>query len=199
MQGYILLKKSQAAWDERDGLRMLTLAQAAHDGPWQLPPLVHAEVAQQEARGLAMTGESSATVDAKINEAWEIFTSAQTTAGEWGCHYDRALLTMQTAICYCEAGQPERAAALYREHLGDAQISHRDRGYFLSLLANASARAAEPDDAASAGREALTVAIETDSLRTIYELERVCMLLEPWRSQPAVHKLREAVSSFSGN
>jgi hypothetical protein len=72
---------------------------------------------------------------------------------------------MQTAICCCEAGQPERAAALYREYLGDAQISHRDRGYFLSLLANASARAAEPDDAASAGREALTVAVETDSTR----------------------------------
>ena len=55
-----------------------------------MPPLVHAEVALQEARRLAMTGKSSATVDAKINKAWEIFTSAQTTAGELGCHYDRA-------------------------------------------------------------------------------------------------------------
>lgn len=62
MQGYILLKKSQAAWDERDGLRMLTLAQAAHDGLWQLPPQVQAEIAQQEARGLAMAGESSSAV-----------------------------------------------------------------------------------------------------------------------------------------
>jgi hypothetical protein len=69
MQGYLLLKKSQAAWDERDGIRMLTLAQAAHDVPWQLPLPVQAEVAQQEARGLAMTGESRATVDAKLNEA----------------------------------------------------------------------------------------------------------------------------------
>jgi hypothetical protein len=32
MQGYVLLKKSQAAWDERDGLRMLTLAEAAQEG-----------------------------------------------------------------------------------------------------------------------------------------------------------------------
>jgi hypothetical protein len=110
MQGYILLKKSQAAWDERDGVRMLNLAQAAHDGPWQLPPLVQAEVAQQEARGLAM--------------------------GELGCHYDRALLTMQTAICYCEAGRPRQAAELYREHLDDERISRRDHGYFLSLSGN---------------------------------------------------------------
>lgn len=193
MQGYILLKKSQAAWDDRDGLRMLTLAQAAHDGPWRLPPLVQAEVAQQEARGLAMTGESTTTVDAKLDEAWEIFTGTEATADELGCHYDRALLTMQTAICYCEMGQPGRAAELYREHLDDQQISHRDRGYFLSLMAGALALAVEPNDAATAGHEALAVAVEAHSLRTVRELKRVCTLLEPWRSQPAVRELREAV------
>lgn len=196
MQGYILLKKSQTAWDERDGLRMLTLAQAAHGGPWQLPPLVQAEVAQQEARGLAMIGESSASVDAKLNEAWEVFTGAEATMSELDYHYDRALLTMQTAICYCEAGQPERAAELYRQHLDDEQISHRDRGYFLSLMASALAHAGEPDNAASAGHEALAVAVETHSLRTIHELRRVCTVLKPWCSQPAVHELREAVLSL---
>lgn len=179
MQGYILLKKSQAAWDDRDGMRMLTLAQAAHDGPWRLPPLVLAEIAQQQARGLAMTGESSATVDAKLDEAWGLFTSTKSTTHELGWHYDRALLTMQTAICYCEVGQPERAAELYREHLDDEQISHRDRGYFLSLMASALAHASEPEDAASAGHEALAVAVETHSLRTIQELKRVCTVLEP--------------------
>jgi transcriptional regulator with XRE-family HTH domain len=193
MQGYILLKKSQAAWDDRDGLCMLTLAQAAHNGPWQLPPLVRAEVAQQEARGLAMTGESTATVDAKLDEAWEIFTGTEPTVDELGCHYDRVLLTMQTAICYCEAGHPERAAELYREHLDDEQIAHRDRGYFLSLMASALAHAAAPNDAASAGHEALAVAVETHSLRTVQELKRVCTLLEPWHSRPAVHELCEAV------
>lgn len=193
LQGYLLLKKSQAAWDERDGLRMLTLAQAAQDGPWQLPPLVRAEVTQQEARGLAMTGESSAVVDAKLNEAWEVFTAAEATASEWGCHYDRALLAMQTAICYCEAGRPGQAVRVYREYLDDGQISRRDRGYFLSRTASAWAQAAEPDNAASVGHEALTIAVETYSLRTIHELKRVCVLLEPWRSQPAVRDLREAV------
>jgi hypothetical protein len=142
MQGYLLLKKSQAAWDERDGVRMLTLAQAAHDGPWQLPSLVHAEVTQQEARGLAMTGESSVTVDAKLNEAWEVFTAAEATTSKLGCRYDRALLTMQTAICYCEAGRSGQAA---------------------------------------------------------HELKRVCALLRSWRSQPAVHALRDAVLHFSDN
>ena len=44
MQGYVLLKKSQMAYEERDGLRVLTLAQAAQYGPWQLPAKVQAEV-----------------------------------------------------------------------------------------------------------------------------------------------------------
>jgi len=56
MQGYILLKKSQGAWNARDGLRRLSLAQASHDGLWQLPRLVLAEVAQQETRGFGGDG-----------------------------------------------------------------------------------------------------------------------------------------------
>lgn len=193
MQGYILLKKSQSAWDERDGLRMLTLAQAAHDASWQLPSLVQAEIAQQEARGLAMTGESSVIVDAKLDEAWNLLNDAASDSEELVYRYDRSLLTMQTAICYCEAGQPSRAAELYRSQVTDERFSHRDRGYFLSLMASALAQAAEPDSATDAGHEALTVAIETNSQRTMHELVRVCAFLEPWRSQPAVRDLRDAV------
>ncbi len=103
---------------------------------------------------------------------------------------------MQTAICYCEAARPGQAAQLYRDHLDDEQISRRDRGYFLSLMASASAHAAEPDNAASAGHEALTIAVETHSQRTIHELKRVCAILAPWRSQLAVRELCEVVFSF---
>lgn len=71
--------------------------------------------------------------------------------------------------------------------------SRRDRGYFLALMAGALAHAAEPGNAAAAGLEALAVAVETYSLRTVHELKRVCVLLAPWSSQPAVHELREAV------
>ena len=37
MPGYILIKKSQSAWDARDAARMLGLAEAVLEGPWQLP------------------------------------------------------------------------------------------------------------------------------------------------------------------
>ncbi len=188
---------SQAAWDGRDGLRMLTLAQAAHNGPWELPPLVRAEVAQQEARGLAMTGEAG-SVDAKLDEAWRVLDEVSPIPGELGSHYDSSLLTMQTAICFCEAGQPGRAAELYRSRLDNERFSHRDRGYFLSLVASASAQAAEPDNATDAGQEALAIAVETSSRRTMHELTRVCTLLEPWRARPAVRDLRDAVLLSGG-
>ena len=72
--------------------------------------MVRAEVAQQEARGLAMTGEAG-SVDAKLDEAWRVLDEVSPIPGELGSHYDSSLLTMQTAICFCEAGQPGRCTA----------------------------------------------------------------------------------------
>jgi transcriptional regulator with XRE-family HTH domain len=200
MQGYILLKKSQSAWDERDGLRMLTLAQSAQAGHWSLSPLVQAEAAQQEARGLAMVGESPQLVNKKLSKAWELFTSAgdrHREPDQLGRHYSEDLLTMQSAICYCEAGEPLKAVEAYRGLLSQERFSYRDRGYFLSLMASALAVAREANSAVETGYHAMRVARQTKSQRTIKELERVCRLLEPWRGQSSVQELRSAV--LAGN
>lgn len=112
MQGYILLKKSQAAWDERDAVWMLTLAQAAQNGPWRLPARVRAEAVQQEARGLAMLGDDIGAIDRKLEAAHELLATGapeEEHTSELRAHYDPALLALQTAICHCEAGRPERA------------------------------------------------------------------------------------------
>lgn len=196
MQGYILLKKSQSAWDERDAVRMLTLAQAAQTGPWTLSPLVRAEAAQQEARGLAMTGEPRDAIYRKLDEAWELFgtaSAADRDPDKLGRHYSENLLTLQSAICYCEAGEPLRAAEVYRALLTDRRFSYRDRGYFLSLMASALAVAGEPDTATESGHEAVSVARKTNSRRTMKELTRVCQLLDHWRTRPAIRDLHAAV------
>ncbi|GAA5154280.1 hypothetical protein GCM10023321_25830 [Pseudonocardia eucalypti] len=198
MQGYILLKKSQSAWDDRDALRMLTLAQAAQHGPWTLPPLVAAEASQQEARGLAMTGETHGSVERKLDEAHELLASADSTQRhpeKLGSHYTLELLTMQSAICYCEGGQPTRAVEVYASCLDKQPFSYRDRGYFLSLQAGALALAGAPDDATNTATTALKVARETSSRRTTQELVRVCGLLAPWRHRPAVRELAGALGS----
>jgi transcriptional regulator with XRE-family HTH domain/tetratricopeptide (TPR) repeat protein len=196
MQGYILLKKSQAAWDSRDAVRMLTLAQAAQDGPWQLPPKVRAEAAQQEARGQAMLGADIAVVERKLDEARDLLGEGvdqhDHEGAELSAHYDEALLSMQTAICYSEAGKPLHAVDIYRRELTAGSFSRRDYGYFLSLMANTLAAAGEPDEAAHLGIDALDVAASTDSRRTVQELRRLTNRLEPWSHRAAVRELHDA-------
>jgi len=46
MQGYVLLRKSQMAYDLRDAHRVVTFAEAAQHGPWHFPLKVLAEVTQ---------------------------------------------------------------------------------------------------------------------------------------------------------
>lgn len=197
VQGYVLLKKSQAVWDERDALRMLTLAEAAQEGPWRLPPRVRAEAAQQQARGHAMLDGDLALVESKLCEAQSFLAQERASADGQvmgvAAHYDEALFGLQVAICYCEAEQPERALELYDRWLSPTTFSHRDYAYFLSLKGAAHAVAEEPDAAAKAGLEAFPLARETGSMRTVQEIMRLAVRLDRWCDRESVHELRKAV------
>ena len=136
-----------------------------------------------------MTDERSDAVRANSMRRTRYSTQQQTSTvgpNQLGNHYSLTLLTMQSAICYCEAGQPARAVEIYASGLGSNRFSYRDHGYFLSLQAGALALAGEPDSAASTASKALTIARQTDSKRTAQELVRVSSLLAPWRSRPTV-------------
>ena len=197
MQGYVLLKKSQAVWDERDALRMLTLAEAVQEGPWRLPTRVRAEAAQQQARGHAMMSGNLALIESKLSEARNLLHQDSVNAGtrttEVAAHYDEALFDLQVAICYCEAGQPERSLELYGHRLSAETFSRRDYGYFLALKGEAYAMAEEPENAATAGLEAFSLARETESARTVQEVTRLAVQLDQWRDTESVHHLRKAV------
>ncbi|GAB3900863.1 hypothetical protein GCM10029964_088830 [Kibdelosporangium lantanae] len=196
MVGYILLRRSQMAFDERDARRVLALAQAANEGPWRLPALVRAEVIQQEARGLAMTGEPLDIVERKLDEACQlVLGSAGELDGEVLSPYEGSTLRLRTASCYVEAGKPGRAADLYREVLDEDVLSRRDRGYFTARMASALTLAGEPDEAAEVGLRAAEIASATASKRTSRELARTLAALEPWSKRPATRQLREAVPS----
>ncbi|WP_198679361.1 helix-turn-helix domain-containing protein [Thermomonospora amylolytica] len=197
MQGYVLLKKSQAAWDERDALRMLTLAEASQEGPWSLPPRVRAEALQQEARGHAMLDGDLSVIESKLEDARELLDQDKEASGI-AAHYDKALFGLQVAICYNEAGQPDRALGLYEEWLSPRTFSRRDYGYFLSLKSEALVSARAPDDAADTGLEALALARETCSARTHQEVLRLVGRLRPWKNRESVRELREAVLHSTG-
>ncbi|MEV5719368.1 helix-turn-helix transcriptional regulator [Amycolatopsis mediterranei] len=195
MQGYVLLKKAQLAFDQREPQRMLTLAQAVQHGPWSLPNRVQAETVQQEARAEVMLGATADAVAPKLDRARQLLGVRDDGASTLGAHYNDTLLTMQTAICYTEAGTPRRAVELYDEYLVEDRFSPRDYGFFLSLRAGSLALAGEPDEAARTGVESAARADSTSSRRTKQELVRVLDHLRPWTNRPAVAQLREVVAS----
>jgi tetratricopeptide (TPR) repeat protein len=197
MQGYVLLKKSQAAWDERDALRMLTLAEAVQEGPWKLPARVRAEAAQQEARGHAMLSGHIGLVERKLAEARALLAQDESPpahrGAELAAHYDNALFGLQVAICYCEAKRPVQAIKLYDKWLSADTFSRRDFGYFLALKGGAYASAGRPDEASYAGIEALNLAQETGSARTLQEITRLALRLRPWNDRGSVRELCTSV------
>ncbi|MET7329152.1 helix-turn-helix transcriptional regulator [Nonomuraea sp. NPDC005650] len=192
MQGYVLLKKSQAAWDERNAIRMLTLAEAAQEESWHLPLRVQAEAVQQEARGYAMLSGNMTLIEAKLNLARELLTQDDEATGI-AAHYNESLFGLQVAICYCEAGKAERAIELYEQWLSPQTFSRRDYGYFLSLKSEAFVAIEKPDKAANHGLKALALARETNSARTHQEILRLVGQLRPWRHMESVRELRHAI------
>ncbi len=161
------------AYEDRDAVRVLTLAQAAQYGPWQLPRSVRAEVTQQEARGLAMVGEPISLIQQKLDLARQLLADIaldNAKPGQLGCSFQPEAPTLRTASCYIEAGRPQQAAALYGQVLSTDELSRRDRGYFLARRTSSLALAGEPDEAASTGLEAVQLASSTTSQRTKREL-----------------------------
>ena len=194
MQGYVLLKKSQMAYDARDALRVFTLAEATQSGPWQLPVKVRAEVTQQEALALAMLGEPLDVVERKLDDARQLLAHV-TTDDEHGlgAYFNEGTLLLRSASSYTEAGKPQRAAALFGKVIASGTLSRRDEGYFRARRAVALALSGEPDEAATVGLESAQVARATSSQRTVSVLAEVVGVLRPWSGRAAVRALREAL------
>jgi len=194
MQGYVLLKKSQMAYEERDAVRVSTLAKAAQRGPWRLPATVRAEVTQQVALGLAMLGEPMSAVERKHETARQLFADGARDELP-GAYFTADTLQLRQAVCYTEAGKPAQAATLFEDVIASGALSRRDAGFFRARQATALALSGQPDEAAAVGLEAVQVAREMRSRRTMYVLADAVRSLDPWRSRSGPRALREAILS----
>ncbi|MDN5750144.1 MAG: hypothetical protein L0H64_16800 [Pseudonocardia sp.] len=195
MQSYVLLRKAQAAYDQRDAGRMLDLTLAAGRGKAALGPGLRAEIHQQRARGEAMLGATDRDVRRRLDEARDELSrgAGRQAPDEPGAHYSEQLLTLQTAVCLTEAGRPAEAVVLYQRILAGGIASARDDAYFRILLSTSLALSGEPDEAARTACGALPVAVATHSRRSIAEARSLLGALRPWRQRSQVRALEDAL------
>lgn len=182
LQSLVLVRKSQMAYDRRDGLRVLLFAQAALDRPWRLTRVLRAEAMLQVARGELMTGQ--------IVDVRRAVDAARAAGGDED-------LSLREATCWIEGNNPERAAEIYGEVLSSHPISHRDRGFFSARQAMALAKAVEPARAVDRARQALAIARRTGSKRTRNAVADVVAALAARKSDDGVDVLAEELRQVS--
>jgi transcriptional regulator with XRE-family HTH domain len=195
-QGYVLLRKSQAAWDERDALHMLTLAQAAQDAIWGSRRRYALRRPSRRHERTPCSAAIPGLMHRKLDEARQLMAAAaDSSAGQCaGMGANPHLLAMQTAICCNEAGWHERAVELYAGQLTETAFSRRDYGYFRALMGQALAAASQPREACRAGMDALAISRGTGSARTTRELQRLAVLLRPWPHLSGVRELQDGLA-----
>ncbi|WP_232303907.1 helix-turn-helix transcriptional regulator [Pseudofrankia sp. DC12] len=191
MQAYVLVKKSQMAYDGRELARMLNLAEAAGRICPAAPSALRAEQVQQEALALATHGEPLAAIERKLDAARRTLEASEPSVSA----LTAVTLQLRDAAVYTEAGMPDRAAGIFAEILSGNALSRRDTGLFGARRAAALALSGHPDEAAAVALDALHIARDTNSSRTSAILGVVAQTLTPWRSRPGPRELREAVGS----
>ena len=109
---------------------------------------------------------------------------------------DDAYLAVERARCMSLIGTPEEAAETFQQAVKRVPDSfRRDRGGYLAREALARAGAGDPDQAATVGTVALSVAVETGSGRIVNELAHPGDAMAQWRSVPEVAEFRDRLTS----
>ncbi|MEO3889011.1 hypothetical protein [Nonomuraea sp. B5E05] len=199
MQGYVLLRKSQLAYDRQDPLKVLTLAEAAQHSSTRLPAGVRAEALQQQALGLAMLGEPVRDAEMRLDEARELLPQvSQQEPGTLGSYFTEHMLLLRSSACFTEAGKPAKAAEILAAIIASGSLSYRDVGYFQARHAAALALIGEPDEAATLGLAAARVARATRSGRTTTVLGDMLQAMDRWRRRPPVRALQDFLADRPG-
>ncbi|MDH6705566.1 tetratricopeptide (TPR) repeat protein [Kitasatospora sp. MAA19] len=188
MAAYVLFRKSNQATAQRNAQKAVSLARAAQRSVGATRR-IRALAAQQEAQGHALMGNPR-FAEAKFDEAHELAAVPDDS------HADEALdlayctptyIEMQRANCLIDFGDPRTAVGMFEAELRSLPPIYRnDQGVYLSRLARAYAVSGEPEQAAAAAGRALSIAIDTESARTMSELSAAGKALQRWHAIPEV-------------
>jgi tetratricopeptide (TPR) repeat protein len=180
LAAYTLMRRAQQAVSRQDAALTIGLARAAGrvEG---VSARIRSASAQQQAHGLAVEGEQTQALTA-LDQAEALLDGepAEDVEGdayalaEW-C--TPAYVTAQRANVYLTLGRSAEAVHTFTVALESWPAEYRrERGLHLARKARALAVDRRPDEAVAAGGEALTIARNTGSRRTLDELRVVARL-----------------------
>jgi tetratricopeptide (TPR) repeat protein/DNA-binding XRE family transcriptional regulator len=182
LTAYTLMRRAQQAATQRDAALAIGLAQAAGRVSG-VAARIRSASAQQLANGLAVEGEERQALLALDAAESLLAEGALEPADPSAAPYQLAewcipsYLTAQRANVLLTLGRADRAVRTFDRALAEwPQDYRRERGLHLARRARALAVDRRPEEAVAAGGEALAIAQETGSHRTLTELRTVARL-----------------------
>ena len=201
MTAFVLTRRAAQAINARNGAHAARLAHAAQRDTEPATLRIRTIAAQTEALGHAVHGDAD-DADRTLELAEQLLadggndppTDSDPSNGRY-CDM-RLYLRISHAKCHLELGRGDDAITAFRTVLDTLPAEyHRDRGQYLARFAQAHVLAEDPDEACTQAEESLAIAAATGSSRTINDLRRLLVDLEPWSTRPAVAQLAAMIAA----
>lgn len=197
----MLTRPAVRAISAGDGAHAARLAHVAQRDATAETTRIRAIAAQTEALGHAVHGAAS-DADRALDRAEQLLDDGGAAAPTEGDPSDgrycdlRLYLNISRAKCHLELGRADAAVNAFTTVLDTLPPDyHRDRGQYLSRLAQAYVLAGEPEEACACAEESFAIAVSTGSSRTINDLRQLLNQLRPWATSPAVISLRALLAT----
>jgi tetratricopeptide (TPR) repeat protein len=207
MMATALSMQGHTAWLRGKAGPVIGLSEAAQRDK-RASPGVRALAVQQEARGMALSGEASTDeIDRKFDEAEALAARAKENPdGEppWIYFFSPDYLIMQRGLAYRLLGRYEEANKLLTEGLAAIPAEMRGSEWvasrYLLQLAITYAQAGDITQACALAKEAGIIAQHTESARLRNDLTRfVIRLTEKWPNNAQVAELQELIQSIGAS
>lgn len=172
--------RSHLAWSVQDGAGTVALAEAGQRGAHRLSPGITGALAQMQARGHALQGET-AVAERLIDRTEQLTTHAREHPEDepWWTYLqspDRTLF--QRGVAYLGLSRHREAKDLFDQARPVLPASYRrDYGRFTASLALARAHDGDVTGAVTAGLAAMAIAMDTGSVYTIADLRSMRRVL----------------------
>ena len=197
--GYLLACKSEQALNQGKPATAVALAQEAQSHKWALTPAVAAFAAKFEARAWATSGKAD-DCERKLDDAARLLaksTEARSTdEPPWIYFFGEEHLAAHRGTCYARLGRTDAAIAAFNEAIADLPSEYvRDRAWHRFRSAEAYACGDDPAQAATVGREAVQVLIDSGSSRILTEARKLNSRLAHAQSLPEVREFGELLQT----